>query len=160
MSFIRDFFLAVRHNDAAALEALIAHGADVNGRNRSGETALAYAASLGNEAAVRVLLEHGAAEREPLPMIEAAVGDSPGIMRLFLARGGDVNTCDERGWTALHEAADWGDIQVARILLEHGADVRAGPPNLPTPLEHARTQRHADVVALLEAAEQKQKDAS
>jgi ankyrin repeat protein len=47
-------------DSAEAVEFLIAHGADVNATNPSGQTALHGAAYMGADAAVRVLVRHGA----------------------------------------------------------------------------------------------------
>lgn len=53
-------FEATRVGDAAAVEALLAKGADVNARYRYGTTALFKAAERGHVEVVKVLLAHGA----------------------------------------------------------------------------------------------------
>ena len=37
----------------------------------------------------------------------------------------DINTRDNAGYTPLHECAARGHLEIARALLEHGADVNA-----------------------------------
>src|SRR2546425_543398 len=51
---------AGRKGDAEAVKALLAKGADVNGKTRYGATALSYAADKGHLEVVRILLDHGA----------------------------------------------------------------------------------------------------
>src|SRR5215470_9854295 len=55
-----DLIEAVRQNDVARVEALIAKGADVNAVWRYGETPLFFACDRGFAPVVKVLLEHGA----------------------------------------------------------------------------------------------------
>jgi ankyrin repeat protein len=52
---------AVTRGDAAAVRVLLRDGADVDARDRHGQTALMLAAHAGHDAVVAVLLEHGAA---------------------------------------------------------------------------------------------------
>jgi len=42
----------------------------------------------------------------------------------LLKYGAHVNFNNRNGWTPLHVAANWGTVEVARLLLEHGADFR------------------------------------
>ena len=65
--------------------------------------------------------------------------------------GVDVNTT-ERGRTALTIAVKSGHTEVARLLIEAGADVNAKGgfrPIIATPLEWASTYGHTDIVKLL-----------
>lgn len=55
-----DWKAAVKADDAARLEALLAAGADVNARDEHGQTGLMIAARDGRTAAVRWLVAHGA----------------------------------------------------------------------------------------------------
>src|SRR5712691_9176289 len=52
--------LAAEVGDTATVEALLAHGADVNAREQEGMTALQMAAWEGDTAIVKALLAHGA----------------------------------------------------------------------------------------------------
>lgn len=47
------------------------------------------------------------------------------IVEDMIARGVDVNTSTEDGWTPLHEAAQTGNIEIARLLLDAGASLTA-----------------------------------
>jgi ankyrin repeat protein len=56
------------------------------------------------------------------PLGTAAFVQSVPLARLLLDHGADPNRPGERGFTALHAAAQNGDDELARLLLERGAD--------------------------------------
>ena len=75
-------------------QLLLNWGADANGRDNSGRTALWY----------------------------AAISDNTGFITLLLEHGADVNARDEAGRTALMNAADLCYTWDVRALLDGGAD--------------------------------------
>jgi ankyrin repeat protein len=87
------------------MEILLARGADVNGRNESGQTVL-----------------HVVAERfdkyAPHPEVHVQVA------RILLARKPDLTVADKTGVTALDAAFEKGDRELAALLVEHGARSR------------------------------------
>mmetsp|Transcript_12321 Transcript_12321/g.15967 ORF Transcript_12321/g.15967 Transcript_12321/m.15967 type:complete len:175 (+) Transcript_12321:202-726(+) len=52
-------------------------------------------------------------------------------------------------WTPLHAAARKGNLEIARILIEAGADVNASKAEMIAPLEVASSAGHIGVVKLL-----------
>ena len=63
-----------------------------------------------------------------------------------------VKRRDEKGWAPLHYAADAGRADIARVLLEHGADLNATvntPYHNATALFLAAAKGHRDTVELL-----------
>jgi ankyrin repeat protein len=91
----------------------------------------------------------GAATREA-PVADAAMrGDSTSVRALLLA-GADPNGAQGDGMTGLHWAAERGDVGIARVLLDAGADLepttRLGAYR---PLHLAARGGHAAVVDLL-----------
>jgi ankyrin repeat protein len=56
------------------------------------------------------------------PLGTAAFVRSVPLARLLLDSGAEVNGRGEGGFTALHSAAQNGDEDLARLLLERGAD--------------------------------------
>jgi ankyrin repeat protein len=52
----------------------------------------------------------------------ALTNDQPGA-EARLAAGDDPNASDQKGFTPLHFAAQEGAVEVARLLLDHGAEV-------------------------------------
>lgn len=106
--------------DAAAVEALLGHGADVNAAEPSrGQTALMWAAATRHPGVTRVLLAHG-----------ADVGARTATVRQFRGTGLRSTTSpagaehfDAGGFTPLLFAARHGDIDSAQLLLDAGAGV-------------------------------------
>ena len=101
-----------------------------NAYSDDGFTALHLAIFGGQEEAVRILIEHGA-DADALatssiarvrPLGTAAFVRSVPLARLLLEAGADVNGVGEGGFTALHSAAQNGDEELVRLLLERGAD--------------------------------------
>lgn len=66
-----------------------------------------------------------------------------------LAETQDVNQWDEEGMTALHWAADRGNVEVLRCLLALGADVNFRDAEGQTALHYASSCGHAKVLELL-----------
>jgi ankyrin repeat protein len=56
---------------------------------------------------------------------DAAESKDAAAVRALLKRGGDVNASQGDGMTALHWAATNGDVELARMLLSAGANLRA-----------------------------------
>src|SRR5579871_6011090 len=107
---------AARAGNADAVKLLLDHGADVNAKEHyKGQTALMWAAAERHPEVVKLLLEHGAdwkimsAYRETrLPKLSAASSVTP------FSRG---------GFTAFLFAAREGDIDTAKVMLDHGVDI-------------------------------------
>lgn len=93
------------------------------------------------EEAARVLLEHGADPNalatsdfaKVPPLGTAAFVRSAPLARLLLDHGADPNACGEGGFTALHTAAQNGDEELERLLLERGAVASAATDDGRTP---------------------------
>jgi len=56
------------------------------------------------------------------PLHSAAAGSHPGIVKLLLAVGADVNAAQSWGFTPLHSVANNDDRESAEALLAAGAD--------------------------------------
>lgn len=107
---------AARAGNVAAVRLLLDRGADVNAKETyKGQTALMWAAAERHSDVVKLLLERGADWRvqsnlheTKMPKLSAASSVTP------MARG---------GLTALSFAAREGDIETAKVLLDHGVDI-------------------------------------
>ena len=98
-----------------------------------------------------VLLGAGAPET---PVADAAMRGDIDAVRQLLREGADVNAAQGDGMSALHWAADRGDVAMADMVLYAGAGVEAVTRiGDYTPLHLASRNGHPDVVAaLLEAS--------
>lgn len=130
---------AARRGDVEGVRALLSAGADVNAANRFGVVPLHAAIEAGDAALTRVLLDAGAdvarvdrAGESPL-MLAAHAGE-PATVAVLLEHGAVVAARDVRyGQTALMIAARHGHLDVARRLLDAGADVNAATSPQPPP---------------------------
>ncbi len=165
------------HRDAVDL--LLEHKADVNLADKSGATALMAATQGGYRDLAECLLKNGAAvdartkirivyhTRYGLPenwippgtsaLSLSVIGRTVDATRLLLDHGADVDIRDQPGWTPLMWASYLGAAEIARLLVQSGADVRAKSvlqedgvfsPGT-TPLMLASARGHLEVVELL-----------
>jgi ankyrin repeat protein len=121
-----------------------------------GFTALHFAAFFGGAPAALLLLDAGAdpdaAARNPMrvaPIHSAAAGRTA-VVPLLIERGADVNARQQGGWTALHEAAHRGDLELTEALLAAGADPRLANDEGITAAQLARDAGHAALADRLE----------
>ena len=112
---------AVDDGDLAAVRALLAGGADVNEKCRSGRTALILAAANGHLEAVRHLLQAGARVNDRrhdgmTALIHAAFFGHEAVVRTLFGGGADLKARDWTGMTALDWARAQGAVAVADFL--------------------------------------------
>jgi ankyrin repeat protein len=63
-----------------------------------------------------------------------------------------LETANSRGSTGdypLHKIAIWGDVAVAEVLLDYGADINARGEDDDTPLHRAIAGRHVEMIRFL-----------
>lgn len=158
-------YLAARGGDAATTRELLVAGIDANTSLPGGESALMTAARSGHTDVVGVLLtgsnaveslaefagNPGTSERSGYAAESAGYGDTE--RRAPRRNRADVNAREQRyGDTALMWAAVAGHVDVVRLLIEAGADVRAVDDEGVTALHLARANGHTEVAAALLAA--------
>jgi len=86
---------------------------------------------------------HGYAMRDDIAAISAFLSAN---------EGADINVLDEYGYTALHLAADRGNIATVEFLLKQGADKTLKDTDGYTATDLATIAQRHDIVALLERA--------
>ncbi len=121
---------------------------------------LVAAVLAGDRAGVERLRDHADAARRERPglVVWAAARRKPEAVRLLVELGFDVNALGradvpmEQSWeTALHQAASAGDVDLARLLLDLGADPTVRDARFDsTPLGWARHFDEHAVIELLE----------
>jgi ankyrin repeat protein len=124
-----DFYSAIRNNDLARLQTMIRDGADVNARDKRGETPLMYAATVGSVDAMKFLIAKGADVNAQTTTSGATAliwsATDLAKVKLLVEHGANVNTATERGRTALLIAVmSDGSADIVRFLLERGADIK------------------------------------
>jgi uncharacterized protein len=159
---------------AEVIRLLLKAGADVESRNPEGQTALMVAARTGRVEAAKWLLKAGAKVNEKeswggqSALMWAAAQGQADMVRLLVRAGADVNargairdwqrrvTSEPRpkglnrgGLTPLLYAAREGHIEVARALLDGGADIDLADPDQVTPLVLALMNLRFDFAAFL-----------
>jgi ankyrin repeat protein len=146
---------AAKSRDVAAVRAMLAAGANVNGAQGDGATALHWAAHWDDLVTVDLLIRAGAAVNSAdrhgvTPLWLACLNGSAAMVGRLLAAGADANAAHSSGETALMTAARTGNADVVKLLLAGGARVNAAERlRGQTALMWAVAQRHADVVRLL-----------
>lgn len=111
----------------AAAALLASRELDVEARNAKDENPLMMAALRGNLAAARILIERDADVNKPgwTPLHYAASSGAPeaaDMVRLLLDHAAYIDAASPNGTTPLMMAALYGQIDVARLLLQEGAD--------------------------------------
>ena len=146
---------AVSAGQADILSLLIQHGANVDGRDRTGCTPLFLASEKARLDAGKLLLNHGANidarnEFNNTALIYAIPGGNIEFIRMLLEHGAEINARCRSDMTPLHWAAKrGGKTEVVRLLLEHGADVNARDQNGDTPSELGSRHGYPEIVKLL-----------
>ncbi len=109
-------------NNVVLVSALLKHGADINATYMK-KTSLYWVSSLGFPSIVKFLLKHKAKfdlrDTWKLTPLHCAVAE---CIPLLIKAGAKVNVQDKNGWTPLHWAVHWADVDRVRELLKAGAD--------------------------------------
>jgi len=148
--------VAASNGNSALITLLLEGHADPNKALLSGETPLMTAVDAGNAEAARLLLAHGAdvsakeTKGGQTALMWAAVNREPAIVTLLLEHGADARARSKRGFTPLLFAAQQGDVESGRLLLQAGADVNDRSGNdRKTPLIVAAASGGKEFSALL-----------
>ena len=144
--------LAALNSHAEVIKLLVAQGAELDGKDKFGNTSLHYASQRGSKDIVKLLISNKAnintknkggetpldiaANEETADILRyhngiygtfigaVTAGDLNAIM-MFLNAGVDVNQKIQHGWTALHETAVFGNTEAAKLLISKGANINA-----------------------------------
>ncbi|MCW3099790.1 MAG: Ankyrin [Chthonomonadaceae bacterium] len=143
----------------ATVKALVEAGADVNARNRIGNTPLAMAVSWGYDDTAHFLLEHKANPNLALdggstPCSDAAAGGDPKLVKDLLLHGANPNAIDILGMTPLFMAAlppeTPQQVEIVKLLLQFHADRSVKDKTGMTALAHAQKDNRTGIAKLLQ----------
>jgi ankyrin repeat protein len=146
---------AAELGNSRAIGLLAAKRADLNVKDKNGDTPLHLAVRSGSLKAARALIDAGAdlslANNEGVqPLMLAALKKNGEFMvGLLISHGARINATDQYGDTALHHAAQAGRLPSVRVLLNAGANLQFINRRGYTPEECARRFMQRPVVKFL-----------
>ncbi len=130
------------------LQHLINNGANISTKDSSGKTPLDIARDKGHNNLVQYLQQTQLIIDKQLLI---AIGNSDlSKVRGLVAQGANIDTNDKNGNTPLYSAAEIGDLNLVKLLLDNGANIEAKNGEYQaTPLHGAVENYRLDVVKLL-----------
>ncbi|MFT7805788.1 ankyrin-3-like [Arapaima gigas] len=145
-------YMAAQENHLEVVRFLLENGSSQSIATEDGFTPLAVALQQGHDQVVSLLLENDTKGKVRLPALHiAARKDDTKAAALLLQNdhNADVESKVTSGFTPLHIAAHYGNINVATLLLNRGAAVDFTARNDITPLHVASKRGNGNMVRLL-----------
>ncbi|XP_074542676.1 uncharacterized protein ank2a isoform X4 [Halichoeres trimaculatus] len=151
-------YMAAQENHLEVVRFMLENDGNQSIATEDGFTPLAIALQQGHNSVVSLLLEHDTKGKVRLPALHiAARKDDTKSAALLLQNDHNadiqskmmVNRTTESGFTPLHIAAHYGNVNVSTLLLNRGAAVDFTARNGITPLHVASKRGNTNMVALL-----------
>jgi ankyrin repeat protein len=151
-------------SDEAAVTALVELGADPNRLENDKYDIITIAAVAGDAEMVRLAASLGGNSAnvtsiyDGTALIAASHLGHVEVVAALIEAKAPLDHINNLGWTALLESVILGDggprhVATARALVEAGADISIADRQGRTPLDHARQRGYADMITLLEQAQ-------
>ena len=141
-------YFAAGTKNKALFDLLLASGVDAT-------DALSHAVWAGAYELAASALDHGAAIDRAIangkPLLNDLIrwGQTPQTMWLLQRKAGP-NIPDERGWTAMHQAASRGNVRILRAVLDAGGDPKRRDKQGRTPRDVTTSVKLAEMLAAKE----------
>uniref|UniRef100_A0A8C4LWW1 Ankyrin 1 n=1 Tax=Equus asinus asinus TaxID=83772 RepID=A0A8C4LWW1_EQUAS len=146
-------YMAAQENHLEVVKFLLENGANQNVATEDGFTPLAVALQQGHENVVAHLINFGTRGKVRLPALHiAARNDDTRTAAVLLQNDPNPDVLSKvraTGFTPLHIAAHYENLNVAQLLLNRGASVNFTPQNGITPLHIASRRGNVIMVRLL-----------
>jgi serine/threonine-protein phosphatase 6 regulatory ankyrin repeat subunit B len=128
------------HGHLDIVKLLLGQGADVGVVNKANQTAAELASDVGQVEVEKFIAEYQA---------DANIRNQIFSTTTLAAQYGADEDREYEGMTSLHDAAEEGNVNVVKSLLERGEDINTRNTSFETPLHLAAEKAKADVVRLL-----------
>ena len=152
---------AAKDNDVELVRELVAAGGNVNAKDSLEDSAFLYSGAEGFNEILELTIENGADVKSlnrygGTALIPASEHGHIQTVKILIDAGVPLDHVNDPGWTALQEAVllnDGGPNQqeVARLLLEAGADPQITDPQGRTALENARRLGFEELAEVIES---------
>ena len=146
---------AVRNGQNGVVELLISHGANINIKNHQDRTPLqiftaperSYSVSPSARKIARLLVSKGAdSQLNSKQLLKLGLQyDVREIVARFLPEDADMS----QAGSFLHSAANYGSLDIVKLLINRGINVNVRDENSNTALHFAVKERHARVISFL-----------
>ena len=151
---ITPLMTAALENRVDIIKLLIEKKATIDAQSAKGWTAVSCAADQGQLEALKLLIDHKAninlrLQGDENAVFKALSGNNPKCAKLLLLNGAEVGTPTKSGLTELMVAADIGDLESTKLLLNKFNNINETNHYGETALIRATIKGHQDVVAYL-----------
>ncbi|EAY16508.1 hypothetical protein TVAG_348180 [Trichomonas vaginalis G3] len=141
-------------NIPSLLEYFLSHGANINGKDKYGDTALHMAAWKNSKETAEFLISHGANINEKNKNGETALHtatweNNKETTEFLISHGANINEKNKNGETALHTATWENNKETAEFLISHGANINEKNKNGETALHTATWENNKETAEFL-----------
>jgi ankyrin repeat protein len=133
---------------------LLNHNAEVNVKDNRGMTALMYASLGGHSAVIELLISDVDSQDDDGNSALMKSCDQSEVhyktIKLLLEKKATVNLRSKKGWSALMFVVNQGNLEVAKMLRQFGAEVDVQSDEAESPLKVAKTHNFSSIIEFLE----------